>query len=312
MLREIWLHIGTAKSGTTALQHYLNDNRDLLLASGLDYITAPGHSSANKLAIAINKRRQDELQQISDHISERLSNSPARTALISSEMFFGMAPELILGAVPALAEAPLSVLVYIRRQDRYIESKYIQKMKNGRFKGSIWDYIEKFQGSGSDYAAELRPWTNVECLVRPRICESDKLVGGSTVTDALSVMGFDDLAAQVPAQRVENTSPSLGRIQLMQALSQAGHPRVRQIQRALPADTQGKARILSSSQKRAYFDSYADSNELLRRSYFAGQSDLFDTSDLDGPDRELSDGYSDAQLQEITRIFELLIPAQGK
>ncbi|WP_166418607.1 hypothetical protein [Cochlodiniinecator piscidefendens] len=307
MVQEIWLHIGTAKSGTTALQHYYNENLSDLSAAGLKYITAPGHSSANKLAIAINKNREDELIKIGEHITREIETGPEQVALISSEMFFGMAPDKILSAVPILRDYPLNVLVYIRRQDRYIESKYLQKMKNGRFKGSIWDYIEKFQGSGSDYMAELRPWFNMECDVHPRICERSSLIGGSTVTDALDVMGFKTLAQNVPESRVENTSPSIGRIQLMQALGEAGHPKVRQIQRALPADPGGKARVLTQAERRAYLDKYADSNEDLRQDFFPSLSVLFATGDLETPEIDLPSGYSPAQISELTEVFKVLL-----
>lgn len=310
MVQEVWLHIGTAKSGTTALQHYYNENRTALSEAGLKYITAPGHSSANKLVIAINKNREEELAKISAHITEQIRSGMERTALISSEMFFGMAPEKILSALPVLRDYPLNILVYLRRQDRYIESKYLQKMKNGRFKGTIWDYIKKFQGSGSDYQAELRPWMNEECEVFPRICEAEKLVGGSVVPDALTVMGFGELAARIPENRIENTSPSIGRIQLMQALQAAGHPKVRQIQRALPPDPNGKARVLTQAERRQWLAQYETSNEALRRTYFPGLTQLFATSDLQAGEVELPTGYSEAQIAELTEVFRHLIAQQ--
>ncbi len=310
MVQEIWLHIGTAKSGTTALQHYYNENAAALSTAGLKYITAPGHSSANKLAIAINKKREAELAKISEHITQQIRNGPERTALISSEMFFGMAPEKILNALPVLREYPLNILVYLRRQDRYIESKYLQKMKNGRFKGTIWDYIAKFQGSGSDYRAELHPWINEECSVFPRICEADQLVGRSVVSDALTVMGYGAVAAQVPESRIENTSPSIGRIQLMQALQEAGHPKVRQIQRALPPDRNGKAKVLTQEERRDWLAKFETSNEMLRREYFPAHTQLFSNSDLHAQQDALPTGYSEAQLSELLEIFRLLIKPQ--
>lgn len=311
MVQEIWLHIGTAKSGTTALQHYCNENATALEDAGLLYVTAKGHSSVNKLAIAINKYRTEQLREISEHVTHAIRTSDAGKALISSEMLFGMTPSSILEALPVLADYPLNLLVYFRRQDRYIESKYLQKMKNGRFRGTIWDYIKKFDGSGSDYYAELQPWFNLECDIHPRICERDSLIRGSTVTDALSVMGFYDLTQMVPETRIENTSPSLGRIQLLQALADAGHPKIRQLQRALPPDQGGKARVLTRAERLDYLSKYLQSNEALRQSFFPALPQLFATDDLkDGPD-QLSTGYSSEQITEIRQMFELLLRANN-
>lgn len=310
MIQNIWLHIGTAKSGTTALQHFCADNRAQLEAAGLGYVTIDGHSSVNKLAIAINKGREAQLAQFQDQISRHIRNSRARTVLISSEMLFGMAPENILKALPVLQDYPLNLLVYLRRQDRYIESKYLQKLKNGRFRGTIWDYIDKFDGSGSDYYAELRPWFNLDCDVHPRICERSALIGGSTVTDAMAVMGFDELAQAVPETRVENVSPSLGRIQLLQALSDAGHPKTRRIQRALPPDPNGKARFLTQAQRRTYVAQYQRSNEAIRQSFFPAMPQLFATDDLEGPDAAPPEGYTPEQIAEITELFKLVLQTQ--
>lgn len=311
MIQDIWLHIGTAKSGTTALQHFCHENRTMLGAEGLDYITVKGHSSVNKLAIALNKGRDAQLAEIQNQITRQITNSKARTALISSEMLFGMAPYKILDALPIFRNYPLNVLVYLRRQDRYIESKYLQKLKNGRFRGSIWDYINKFEGSGSDYYDQLHPWFDLECDLHPRICEKQYLTGGSTVTDAMTVMGFGDIAEFVPESRIENVSPSLGRIQLLQALNDAGHPKIRQIQRALPPDRNGKARFLTGAQRLDYVTKFERSNEALRQSFFPTLPQLFSTDDLSLDDKELPEGYTPEQIAEITDLFKLLLRSQS-
>lgn len=307
MNKCIWLHIGTSKSGTTALQHSFSENAEFLRDEGLSYIKLPRVSSVNKLAVAINRNRQADIDNITKHLVREIEDMPTQTGIISSEMLFGMHPTKIYGALPILRDVELKVLVYLRRQDRYIESKYFQKLKNLRFRGTIEDYIVKFHGSGSDYLTQIQPWLDLKTNMRVRICEPARLFGGSTVTDALKVMGFENAAKSIPQRHYANTSPSLERIQLLQALGDAGHPDVKRIQRALAPDPLGKAKILSLQEKRAFLSQYELENETLRALYFPEQEKLFDLSDLDDPNFTTSVGFTPEQLQEITAIFEMIM-----
>lgn len=158
--------------------------------------------------IAINHGR-DSLTGISDDLCRQIETCSTDQAILSSEMFYGIAPNVILGALPALVGRDIRVLVYLRHQDRYLESKYIQKSKNGRFRGDVWKYLRKFDGSGSNFAAELSPWEAADVTVVPRICEPARLTGGSTVSDMLALARLPAPDAAAVAAAHENASPSL-------------------------------------------------------------------------------------------------------
>ncbi|MEM1386196.1 MAG: hypothetical protein AAF748_03410 [Pseudomonadota bacterium] len=306
MAKRVWLHIGTAKSGTTALQRVMAQNPDILNRHGLDHVSVPRLSSCNKLAIAINRNRAEDLQAYNEHFTSELSRDAESIALLSSEMLYGMPPERIFDALPILRDVDLSVLVYLRRQDRYIESSYLQKMKNNRFSGSIAAYIARFDGSGSDYYTKLEPWIAAPQPLHVRVCEPARLVGGSTISDALHVMGLDALAADLPTETRANPSPSLARLQILQALHAAGHGNTKRIQRALPPDTIGKARILTRQERDDFMARYGNNNERLRELYFPDWDTLFDMGDLDS-DEPLHEPLSDAQIAELTGVFRALI-----
>lgn len=300
---RIWLHIGAPKSGTTALQRYLSDNRDALRAAGLSYISPGNRTSSNTMAVAINKKRQAELQEMGAEVSAEIAKADG-DCVLSSEMFFGMGPAQLATVIPELTPERTAVLVYLRRQDLYIESKFVQKAKNGRFSGGIFDYIAKFDGSGADYADTLKPWQDGGYPLRLRICEPAQLVGGSVIPDAMALMNVTDAPALKTTDAV-NSSPSAARLQLLQAAKEAGAPNVRRLQRMLPPDQGPKARFFTPEERQAFYAKYAASNEAIRAQYFPDQTTLFDETGLDLASDQPT--YTDAELNDITAVMRALV-----
>ena len=308
MVQTVWLHIGTPKSGTSSLQKYLMQHRDALSAHGLAYLVSPGRNSCNDIAIGLNRGRADLLAS-ADVINAEIETRSEEHALISSEMFYGMSPQTLLDVMPALRDRPLKILVYLRRQDRYIESMFLQKSKNGRFFGSIADYIAKFDGSGSDYAAMLADWQDQEgATVVPRILEWDRLAGGSVVSDVLHLLGIRD----APAEDAEdvNVSPGYHRVQLLQLATAVDIADPRKLQRRLankyPQKPEERGAILGVEARVAFLAQYADGNRKLADAYFEGQKTLFDESDLSNTPKTGVAPFSEDQLVEIKRFLETI------
>jgi hypothetical protein len=306
MVDEVWLHIGSAKSGTSTLQKHLSTHAQTLSAQGLAYITTDGRrATINELAISYNKKR-DDLGAIRARLNDQIETRPERIGMLSSEMLFSMPPDTIFELLPSLRDKPLTVLAYLRRQDRYIEAVYLQKSKNFRFLGSLDDYIAHFKGSGSDYAAVLQPWIDAGVKLVPRVMERPRLTGGSVVPDALMQMGFS--AENVVEERDTNVSPGLHRVQLLQAAAKAGFADPRKLQRTLaaqfPQAPEERAPVMTQAQRRAYLDRFRDGNEALRARFFPKQETLFDETDLAAPGQDGIPPFTPEQLVEIERLFQ--------
>lgn len=312
--KRVWLHIGVPKSGTSALQRYLGDHSAEVAAQGLTYLAPKRKKSGNDLAVAINRRR-DTLGDLSADLCHQIETCTTDQAILSSEMFYGIAPDVILNALPALQGRDVRVLVYLRRQDRYLESKFIQKSKNGRFRGDIWKYLRKFDGSGADFAAELAPWEAANVTVVPRICEPARLSGGSTVSDMLALAGLPAPDAKAVAAAHENASPSAVRLELMQVLAEVSGFDTKRIQRRLASDhppaAGSKARIFGREDRLKFLSGFAAGNELLRARYFPSQSDLFDTRDLDDAPAAPDVGFTDDQRREIALMLSTMAALYG-
>jgi len=311
MVQQVWLHIGAPKSGTSSLQKYLSANVAGLKSQGLAYLSPPNRAGANDLAIAWNRSRSGELAALAAPINTAIKTAPEELALLSSEMFFGFSPKDIFQIFPPLRDRPLNVLIYLRRQDRYIESAYLQKSKNGRFRGSLADYIAKFDGSGSDYAAMIAPWQNLGQRVRlvPRVIEPGRLAGGDVVADCMAQIGLAAPGPRAPA--AVNVSPGLHRVQLLQAAQLAGLVSPRRLQRVMaqqfPQDPADRAPLMTQAERRAFLQRYSAGNEAIRARYFPHDAQLFRTEDLAADDAETGIApFSDAQLAEITRMLQVI------
>lgn len=308
-MKRIWLHIGVPKSGTSALQRYLMQRSDDLRKQGLAYLVPKGKKSGNDLAVAINRGR-DTLSNISADLCAQIDGPGPDQAILSSEMFYGIEPAKLMDALPSLARHDVRVLVYLRRQDRYLESKFIQKAKNGRFKGDIWRYLQKFDGSGADFAAELKPWEATGVTVVPRICEPERLSGGSTVSDMLDLAGLPAPDAGEVAAARENASPGMIRLELMQMLGLTGGFDTKRVQRRIasvaPPAQGAKARFFSLSDRQDLLIKYGPGNEALRARYFAKQNHLFDQTGLDETAAAPDVGFNAEQRTEIALMLATL------
>ncbi len=309
MPAEIWLHIGLPKSGTSTLQKHLLTHREALAAQGVTYVTPKGKTSCNDLAVAMNKSR-DDLGKMAANLNTALETCETSRAFLSSEMFYGMTPEALFAVLPVLKVKSLKVLTYLRRQDKYIEAKYLQKAKNLRFLGSIDAFIERFSGSGSDYAAQLAPWQDLAGVTLvPRILERPRLTGGDVVSDVYALLGLDPPEPEESADN--NVSPGIHRVQLLQAAAAAGLADPRRLQRNLaakfPQDPKDRGPILSQTERRAYLAAHDKGNSTLCARFFPDQAQLFDTADLEhdtaGPGIP---AFTEAQLTEVTRLLVAL------
>ncbi|WP_412552926.1 hypothetical protein [Shimia sp. MIT1388] len=196
MAKTIYIHIGHYKTGTTALQVFMNSNRDTLRElgtlwrKGVDY---PEQfcdlAKHTKLAFSIYREAgvstllygfQNEVPAKTRwaEFFEYVRNSKCPSVLISSEEFMRM------GANPAACDifkdiiAPVrnefnfKIIAYLRRPDAHLRSWYNQLVKLKQpvpdFNSTVCDLMEPIH---YDYSLALKPWIELfgekSVVVRP-------------------------------------------------------------------------------------------------------------------------------------------------
>lgn len=213
------LHIGTHKTGTTSLQATLARAGDALLAHGIRYVEAgrEGRLSHNPLAWAIRGRRNTDISLWQD-VREELADSRA-THVLSSEGFWFEDPAVIRAQLPDATEA--RVVVYLRRQDQYLQSLYKQTVSSGR--KVDFDTWMGEMGYRGDYLTVLRKWAAAfgrdAIVVRPYERNGRTI---DVIEDFLDVLGVDPHVLEGRKVRASNPSPRREVLHFLRAFNQLG------------------------------------------------------------------------------------------
>lgn len=293
MTPRLILHVGTHKTGTTTLQALMAAHRPALAAAGVCYPDTtrssvphlPKHSSLFEALVA----GPEPFAREYGLIVEEFARSGADTLVLSEEGLSG--PRCHgFGAMARFAEAfDVTVVCYLRRQDRMVESLWNQYCREGHEKQQIARYIRRERVlMRLDYGRMLAFWQGIG-TVRAVSYEA-AVQGPGLVASFAAVTG---LPLPAGADRRENVSPSMGCAAVLAELNRHGIAADWQaIERALgPA---ARRTALGTGLRRDLLDRFAGVNaELAAR--FGVQ---FDTALPDEPDAPLA-----APPPEVMRRF---------
>lgn len=191
------LHIGTHKTGTSALQACLSLNRDRLRSQGMVFLDCP-HEKLKPLMRA-TQIEPSMVTAMKDFFDKRITNHSAHYVLswegLCGDPYSGYTNSSILAQTILQASQGLDVriILYLRRQDDFIESLYTQLIHEGGSE-SFKDFIGRLDESMfnwlqlTDNFAAL--FSREKIVVRPY----DKSILPTTTSlfeDFFSILGID-------------------------------------------------------------------------------------------------------------------------
>jgi hypothetical protein len=215
---RVILHVGTGKTGTTTIQAFHEQNRERLLESGFLYIGPhglPSYPQTNE-ATAQSLPLAAGLSEIHQFAKKHKANNLvwSRESLTSNA--FLNDPERIRLIKKELPANQYQVIIYLRRQDSYLPSAYLQwGVKEKPYKGPTLDLEDWIQWRGGlqlknfldlDYYQITTRWSDVfgaeNVTVRP--FEKQQLFNGDLLSDYFHVANFPkaDYCFDIPNQNV--------------------------------------------------------------------------------------------------------------
>ncbi len=233
MPRTLYIHAGTAKTGTTALQRFLSRNASLLHDYGILYPDTGRVLNAHHLLAygrGIDLLPEAEEREIVATDAERWAQLRREAerfdgdVLISSESFpvyFSDKDDAGLSVGlekirDLFADYTIKIIVYLRRQDQLLESAYNQLLKSARTRCvNIDEYIEETQPYPRYcYDKLLDTWAQSVGRenIHVRIYEKGQMVAGDIHDDFLAAMGIEQRDTFLRPQR--NINPRVSRAAL--------------------------------------------------------------------------------------------------
>lgn len=238
MKKQLYIHIGHYKTGTTALQVFLARNPAFLAQNGFEYASVlMHHAKHSSLGFSLCREAgvttlmhgynaPTPAAEIWGELFDHVRNSPQRAVIVSSEELirigeFPLACEKLCDIAALAPDIDVTVIAYLRSPQSHLRSWYNQLVKMGL---PVSDYTTalrgEIEGIHLDYAHALRPWAEafgLENLVL-RDYDAARRAGPTGIyADFLGLLGlgFSDTLNQPegdPNPRIDDRAVELVRL----------------------------------------------------------------------------------------------------
>lgn len=191
----LYLHIGTSKTGTSSIQNFMAGNLRILWRScSCLYPNMKGRhflngNFINHMSLFNSCDEKTILLKIRQAVSFSKKNGKKKIVLSAESLFESGEGLELAKKILSIPDVSLKVIVYLRRQDTWLESAWKQwgyKISDNR---DIYDYIQK---RDCNWYTRLKIWENAvgkERLI-VRCYEKEQLPEG-LIADFLSLIGID-------------------------------------------------------------------------------------------------------------------------
>lgn len=272
---RILMHIGCAKGGSSAIQRFLRENVDAIAGQGITVATddlVPGSAvSGNQIELFQTLAHQERPIEDWGQRCDALAASGVETLLVSAENLcnpFGLGT-----ALASVADRhDVSVLMYVRRQDDYLESAWQQwYVKDGE---SLMSWLLREVGVLADWEAYLQQWVDgfgVDAITVRRY-ERSAFPDGDVCSDYAEWAGIDRSDMRSPRNANPSLNASVSRFV-------EGHPeffvdqhdhrfyRFLQLHGGPGVEKGSGAPLFTLAERQGIMRHYADANERLRQRF---------------------------------------------
>lgn len=285
---SLFVHIGSPKTGSTAIQEFIKNNRQALEVDGITYPKSAS-KAMNYLAFSLLDTVPELVHQLPVDMNELYADIDYgnKSNIISSEAFFLCSTRKYLGEVlPSRLKLLLpdaynvKIILYLRRQDNFIASIYAQYVKlhahNNFYTKTIQEFIEEYSAY-MDYYEILNNWSRVfgkENII-VRAYEKHQLKDEDIVSDFISTLGLSSM--QDYKSPADSVNPAIGRDELefkrlINILSINSNIKTRKIpelllQRSVINKYFQEQSFLSPSERLKILDKYDDGNQRIAKEF---------------------------------------------
>lgn len=307
-MKTLYIHIGTPKTGTTSIQNFCGLNREKLKEQGVLYPIMNYHyerKSVNRNGYFLTgtikengTRNKEKEKQVFDNELQYIVDcfNDYDTILLSDESIWWATSTRRKGLWKDLKKHSeqhnyqIKVIVYLRRQDQFMMSRYNQKLKtdfiastqsfdeyfadmNGRFK-CVMDYRERIDNIAKSISKEN---------VIVKRFDRNYFYNGDLNQDFLHILGVkvDDSFQQLNETANTGISVQSGEIKRvlnrLKPITMADNNKLikilKECEEVLP---ESNTSLMSTDEVKAFMEQFVDSNESIVDEYIGDGKPLFD------------------------------------
>jgi hypothetical protein len=262
----LFIHVGTHKTGTSAVQRFFMSNRDALRSRGVHYVETGLREADFAHYDLARSVAQGPSSDLWTKLRAEVGAGRDMTHVISCEAFWKEDPRSVRQCCAGIG--PIKVLAYLRRQDNFFESLYKHHIKLGGSM-SFDEFFSKRKKAG-DYLAVLEKWEhsfgNDHLVVKHYDTPSGSI---NIVEDMLRTLGMTADPSLVRPPRT-NSSPRAELLPILRALHKLDDSSAKGLFEKLRRRSLEYARtgdFLTYSQRITILEDFADSNREVSARY---------------------------------------------
>jgi len=315
----LYLHIGTHKTGTSAIQYVLRNNKEILRRHGLAYVKLSRkkiRSLTEYNPSLVNSLKKTVLNQTNTYNQQGEFNF-----IISDEALSGNTDhyyrniDVIAKSFREITEGfSVKIIVYLRRQDQFIQSAYTQKIHQGE-SYSFKEFLNSFPRDVLNWKKLLDIYDEYfgKDNIIARIYDDQLLSGDRGVLNDFSKIINCEELAETKQTKFKNKGYSRDSVELARLLNpKLNDQEVRFLRSILQAIDAKKPferyTYFTEKERLAFLQQYAESNSLVAKNYFhKADGKLFSVD----TDLHTSHKYEGFNLDKCIELFAKSIKCQA-
>lgn len=299
-MATLYLHIGTSKTGTTAIQMFCEKNRDALARRGYCFMKPPyfrpgiaGFRNGHFLVAGrrstdgsfLNAREERDWRKAMDRLAAQFRTAP--NVVLSDEGIWSQSSGHFWDDLKAESQArgyDVQVIAYIRRQDQYLSSDWAQRIKIPYDDTRVMKFPQML--AEADKWLRLDYYATLEEIsarfgrdhVHARVYDRKRFPDGDIVKDFLEVIGLPSdpefKSVKDPNSSIYGNALEIKRI--INAVPGIDLDQERELERiaraCCAACKEEKRSMFTQEECEAFLAKYEDSNRRVARDYLGDES----------------------------------------
>ena len=311
-MKTLYIHVGTPKTGTTAIQSFLLDNQEVLAKKGYCYslmpFAYPGKASRRRNAHFALEKVRNEQGEVDEAATLELINrgyevvgewlSKMEHVILTDESYWsymrGDNWKLLERFIQVAKEhdAQVKIIVYLRRQDEYMASWWKQHVREGGIREPWESFLEKpSKLLNLNYSKQLKAFAEYVGIqnVIVRRYERGSFLGseGTIYSDFMDAIGLKFTDDFVVKQEIVHESLDDNYAEIIRALNRIVNRDGRidagtsaffsktAIECSQLKSSNIKYNMFSQEEQKEVWKKYEKSNESVRKEFFPKDQELF-------------------------------------